>query len=55
MEDKPNIILGILSILFPIVGIVLFFVVGDEKPRAANAYLGYGILGFTAALMLLLT
>lgn len=54
-EAKTNFLLAILSMFIPIIGIVLYFVLKDNKPNAAEAYLGYGIAGFIIALMILLT
>ena len=50
--DKAGIGLIILSILFPIVGIILYFVKKDDEPNAAKTYLGCGIAGFVIGLLI---
>lgn len=47
-EDAPNIGLNILSVFFPIVGWVLYFVYRDKEPLKAKscskfAWIGFGI------------
>lgn len=51
--DKPNIGLDIVSFLFPIVGLILFFVKKGECPNSAKSYLICGICGFVLGLILL--
>jgi hypothetical protein len=50
--DKAGIGLCILSFLFPIVGIILYFVKKNEEPNAAKTYLSCGIGGFALGLLI---
>lgn len=56
MEEKNQASVGliILSILFPIVGIILYFVKKNEENGPAGVYLGCAIAGFIIGLLLLL-
>lgn len=49
--DKPNMTLDIVSLLFPIVGIILYFIKKEEYPNSAKAYLTCAILGFAIGLI----
>ena len=51
---NANILLVILSFLFPIVGIILFFVKKNDNAQAAQSYLYAGIAGFVLGLLLAL-
>lgn len=46
-DDKPNMLLNVVSCCFPIVGLILYFVWKDEKPNSAKGVC-YGALVGTA-------
>lgn len=48
---NANIWLVILSFLFPIVGVILYFVKKNEEAEAAQSYLYAGIAGFVLGLI----
>lgn len=50
-NDKPSIILCILSILFPVVGIILYFTKKKTSPNSARTYLIVAVLTILVALM----
>lgn len=45
-NDKPSMLANVASCCFPIVGIVLYFVWRDEKPRSAKSVCTWAIVGF---------
>lgn len=51
-NDKPNTGLNILSLLFPIVGIILYFVWKKETPKKAKSILTYGLIGWGIGILL---
>jgi len=50
--DKPNTGLNILSLFFPIVGIILYFVWKKETPKKAKSILTYGLIGWGIGILL---
>ena len=52
VEDKPNLLLNVLSFFLPIVGLILYFVMKKEKPVKANAIGKWALIGFVANLVL---
>lgn len=53
-EDKANIGLIILSVLFPIVGVILWPVMHGKSPKAARTYGITGIVAWAATFLLML-
>ena len=51
-EDKPSVGLNILSFLFGIVGIILYFVTRKQYPIRAKSNLKWSIIGIAAYLLL---
>lgn len=49
---KANVGLCILSLLFPIAGIILFAIYKNERPHAAKVYLGWGVGSFAVQIVL---
>ena len=46
VEDKPNLGINIISLCcIPILGIIMYFVWKDEKPKAAKSALIFGLVG----------
>lgn len=45
-EDKPNVGLNILSLFFPIIGLILYFVWKNETPIRAKSVLTYCLIGW---------
>lgn len=54
MDNKPNPLLIILSVLLPIIGYVLFFTKKDNEPTAASGYLWAAIGGSIVGILLVL-
>lgn len=52
VEDKPNVGLNILAVLFPIVGIILYFVWKNNTPKKAKSILTCGLVGWGVAILL---
>lgn len=52
MEDRANVGLVIVSVLFPIVGLILFFVKKKETPKAAKAYIIAAAISFGVCLLI---
>lgn len=52
MEDRANVGLVILSVLFPIVGLILFFVKKKETPKAAKAYIIAAVISFVVVMII---
>lgn len=52
LDDKPNMGLNILSLFFPIVGLVLFCVNLEKKPTSAKSYGVWALIGFVAGICL---
>lgn len=52
MEDRANVGLVIVSVLFPIVGLILFFVKKNETPKAAKAYIIAAAIAFGVSLLI---
>ena len=52
IEDKPNIGLNIVSLLFPIIGIILYFVWRKETPNKAKSVLIFGLIGWGIGIVL---
>ncbi|WP_295216675.1 hypothetical protein [Ruminococcus sp.] len=52
MEDRANVGLVIVSVLFPIVGLILFFVKKKETPKAAKAYIIAAAISFVVCLLI---
>ena len=52
MEDRANVGLVIVSVLFPIVGLILFFVKKKETPKAAKAYIIAAVISFGVCLLI---
>ena len=52
IEDKPNIGLNILSLLFPIIGIILYFSWKSKTPKKAKSVLTYGLIGWGIGIIL---
>ena len=50
--DKPSIGLDIVSFIFPIVGLILYFVKKEKFPQSAKSYLICAICGFTLGLII---
>lgn len=50
--DKPNIGLNILSLLFPLVGLVLFLVYMEKKPVSSKSYGTWALIGFICGVCL---
>ena len=48
-KDEANMGLNILSLLFPIIGLVLFCVNLNTKPVSAKSYGLWGLIGFIGA------
>lgn len=46
IEDKPNTGLNILSLFFPIVGIILYFAWKNQTPKRAKSILTYCLIGW---------
>ena len=46
IDDKPGCWMNGLCFLFPIVGIVLYFVKKNEQPNSAKSYLTWACIGF---------
>ena len=53
-SNETNILLIILSVLFPLVGFVLYFVKKDDSQEVAKNYLYAAIAGFVVGLLLIL-
>lgn len=52
-DDKANIWVNLLSLCcFPIVGIILYFVWKDNRPKAAKSALIFGIIGFIISIII---
>ena len=45
-EDKPNVGLNILSLFFPIVGLILYFTWKNQTPIRAKSVLTYCLIGW---------
>ena len=52
--NKPSVGVIILSILFPIVGFVLYFVKRELESDAAKAYLGAALGGFIVGFIIMM-
>ena len=52
VEDKPNIGLNILALLFPIIGIILYFSWKSATPKKAKSILTYGLIGWGIGIIL---
>lgn len=50
--NEPDMLANIASCCFPIVGLILYFVWKDTKPRAANSVCKWTIGGFVASFLL---
>jgi hypothetical protein len=50
--DKPSGLLNILACCFPIVGLILFIVWKDEKPRSAKSVGKWALIGFVLGILL---
>lgn len=50
-EDKPGCFLNAVSFLFPFIGIILYFVMRGEKPRAAKSYLNYALVSIAIGII----
>lgn len=53
-EDKLSSLLMVISFLFPIVGVVLFFTKKETEPKSAKLALLLGIAGFALGIYLFL-
>lgn len=51
-EDRPSAGFNVLSFFFPIVGLILFLVWKDQKPRCAHAIGKWALIGFIASAIL---
>lgn len=51
-EDRPNAGFNALSFFFPIVGLILFLVWKDQKPKCARSIGKWGLIGFIAGIVL---
>ncbi len=51
-EDKPGCFLNAVSFFFPLVGIILYFVMKGEKPKAAKSCLNYALRGIAFAVVI---
>lgn len=45
-RDEPSLLLNLITCCFPIVGIILYFIWKDEKPRSANSVCIWALVGF---------
>ena len=46
IEDKPSVGLNILSLFFPIVGLILYFTWKNQTPKKAKSVLTYCLIGW---------
>lgn len=46
LNDNPSLLVNLASCCFPIVGLVLYLVWRDEKPRTAKSVCIWGVVGF---------
>lgn len=52
MEDRTSVGLAIVSFIFPIVGLILFFAKKKDTPKAAKSYLIAAVIGFVIGIVL---
>lgn len=50
-NDNPSILLNLVACCFPIVGLVLYFVWRDDKPRSAKSVCIWAVVGFSIGLI----
>lgn len=50
-NDNPSMLANIAACCFPIVGIILYFVWRDEKPRSAKLVCTWAIVGFAIGMI----
>lgn len=50
-EDKPSIILNTLSLLFPIIGIILYFIWKNKLPTKAKNLLTCSLIGWAIGII----
>ena len=53
-EDKPKVILNIISVLIPLVGWILWFAQKETKPQSAKMYSTLAWIGFAINIILTL-
>jgi hypothetical protein len=46
VRDEPSLLLNLVTCCFPIVGIILYFIWKDEKPRSATSVCIWALVGF---------
>ena len=51
-SDDPSGLVKLAACCFPIVGLILYFVWKDEKPRSAKAVCKWALIGFFAGIIL---
>lgn len=51
-DEKPSVLLRIISFLIPLVGLILYFVERDKRPRAAKSYLKWAGISFGINILL---
>lgn len=51
-QDQPSGLLNILACCFPIIGLILFIVWKDDKPRSAKAVGKWALIGFILGIVL---
>ena len=52
IEDKPSVGLNILSLFFPIVGLILYFTWKNQTPKKAKSVLTYCLIGWGIGILL---
>lgn len=52
VSEEPGCLLNGLSFLFPIVGVVLYFMKKDTDPQSAKSYITYALAGFITGIVL---
>jgi hypothetical protein len=53
-QDDPNMLLNLVACCIPLVGIVLYFVWKDEKPRSAKQVCVWALVGFGLSIFIYL-
>ncbi|HBL06628.1 MAG TPA: zinc ribbon domain-containing protein [Clostridium sp.] len=51
VKDEPDTIANIIACCFPIVGIIVYFMWKDNKPRSSNAIGKWSLFGFIASII----